>query len=422
MKSRKFIFISAIFLFIIRTFVFSQNSKTNFQIANDYFNKGDYINAVTYYEKNLPDDKSIYGINHIYIGNDYFLIGVCYSKIGEYNKAIYNLKKALEVFESSKIQSNKSITETKDNAAKFASDTALEIGNVYEAIGEFKNALTYFKKELSINLKIYGDKHIKTSNAYRDVGYMDFQCGNFNESIQKFTKAAEIRQFALGENSLEFAESLIDLAEAYTATKNYTNAFENLQKAEEIYNSLLQANNIKFAYLYQTFSDYYRQTTNINQSLNNGYKAIEIFDKNYGENNPASIAVYLAEIEKCYALQGDNTRSLAILLKVKSYYEAHPHQNLTSALSGISDIYSNKGDYENAIVYCQKAMDTSKKYWGEKTPGMADLYHSMGLIYGLKKEYEIALSFYKKSLDLYIELQMEDTEEILSVCGSIATA
>ena len=102
MKSRKFIFISAIFLFIIRTFVFSQNSKTNFQIANDYFNKGDYINAVTYYEKNLPDDKSIYGINHIYIGNDYFLIGVCYSKIGEYNKAIYNLKKALEVFESLK--------------------------------------------------------------------------------------------------------------------------------------------------------------------------------------------------------------------------------------------------------------------------------------------------------------------------------
>ncbi len=422
MKSRKSIFISAFFLFIAHTFVFSQNSKSTFQIANDYFDNGDYINAVTYYEKNLPDDKSIYGINHIYIGNDYYLIGVCYAKIGEYNKAIYNLKKALEVFESSKIQSNKSITETKDNAAKFASDTALEIGNVYEAIGEFKNALTYFKKELSINLKIYGDMHIKTSNAYRNVGYMDFQCGNFNESIQKFTKAAEIRQFALGENSLEFAESLIDLAEAYTATKNYTNAFENLQKAEEIYNSLLQANNINFAYLYQSFADYFKQTTNINQSLNYGYKAIAIFDENYGENNPASIAVYLAEIEKCYALQGDDSRALAILLKVKDYYEKNSHQNLANVLSSISEVYSNKGDYENAIFYCQKSMETSKKYWGEKTPGMADLYHSMGLIYGLKKEYEIALSFYKKSLDLYIELQMEDTEEILSVCGSIATA
>lgn len=421
MKSRKFIFISAIFLFIIRTFVFSQNSKTNFQIANDYFNKGDYINAVTYYEKNLPDDKSIYGINHIYIGNDYFLIGVCYSKIGEYDKALSNLKNALEIFESPKIQSNKSITETKDNAAKFASDTALEIGNVYEAIGEFKNALTYFKKELSINLKIYGDIHIKTSNAYRDVGYMDFQCGNFNESIQKFTRATEIRQLVAGENSLEFAESLMDLAQVYIATETYTSAFENLQRTEKIYNSLLQPNNISFAYLYQSFADYYRQTANINQSLDYGYKAIAIFDENYGENNPASIAVYLVEIEKCYALMGDDSRVLAILLKVKDYYEKNSHQNLANVLSSISDVYRNKGDYESAIFYCQKSMETSKKYWGEKTPGMAGLYHSMGNIYGLKKKYETALTFYSKALDLYIELEKEDTEEILSLIGSIAS-
>ena len=420
MKPNKIFFI-VIAIFIAPSIAFSQDSKFYFQMANEYFDKGDYKNAVVYYEKNLPADKSAYGANHIYIGNDYFLIGVCYKRLGEYDEAISNLKKALEIFESPKIQSDKSVSETKKNATKFASDTALEIGNVYEAFGEFKKALSYFQKELSINLKIYGDKHIKTSDAYRNVGYMDFQCGNFNESIQKFTKAAEIRQFALGENSLGFAECLIDLAEPYTATENYAVALANLKKAEEIYNSLLQPNNINFAYLYQTFSDYYRQTTNINQSLNYGYKAIEIFDKNYGENNPASIAVYLAEIEKCYALQGDNTRSLAILLKVKSYYEAHPHQNLTSALSGISDIYSNKGDYENAIFYCQKSMETSKKYWDEKTPGMAGLYHSMGNIYGLKKEYETALTFYSKALDLYIELEKEDTEEILSLIGSIAS-
>lgn len=411
------------FSFIFTAFIaFSQNSKSYFQIANDYFDAGDYENAAVYYERNLPNDKTTYGVNHIYIGNDYFLIGACYSKIGNYEKAIFNLKKALQVFESQKIQSNKTVSETKEDAAKFASDTVLEIGNIYESLGEFKKALSYFQKELSINLTIYGKNHIKTSNAYRDVGYMNLQCGNFQEAIQEFTKAVEIRYSVLGENSLEFAESLIDLAEAYTSTENYTDALEKLKTAEDIYISLLQPNDINFAYLYQSFADYYRRTANVNQSLNYGYNAIEIFDKNYGENNSASIAVYLAEIEKCYALQGDDSRSLAILLKCKSFYEKHPHQNLINVLSSISDIYSNKGDYSNAIIYCQKAMETSKKYWGEKTPAMAGLYHSMGLIYGLKKEYENALSFYRKSLDLYIELQMEDTEGILSLIGSIATA
>ena len=421
MKSRKSIFISAIFLFIAHTFVFSQNSKSYFQMANEYFDKGDYKNAVVYYEKNLPADKSAYGANHIYIGNDYFLIGVCYKRLGEYDEAISNLKKALEIFESPKIQSEKSVSETKKNAAKFASDTALEIGNAYEAFGEFKKALSYFQKELSINLKIYGDNHTKTSDAYRNVGYMNFQCGNFQESINEFTKATEIRKFVSGENSLEFAESLIDLAGVYTVTENYVSALENLKIAEGIYTSLLQSDNINFAYLYQNFSDYYRQTANINQSLNYGYKAIEIFDKNYGENNPASIAVYLAEIEKCYALQGDDSRALAILLKGKKFYETHPHQNLANVLSSISDVYCNKGDYANAILYCQEAIKASNKYWGEKTIGMADLYHSMGLIYELKKDYETALAFYAKALDLYIELNQEDTEGILSLVGSIAT-
>lgn len=419
LNSKKFIF-TFLFLFITYS-TFSQTPKSYFQIANDYFDNGDYKNAVVYYEKNLSNDKTTYGVNHIYIGNDYFLIGVCYSKIGKYEEAISNLKKAVEIFESPKIQSAKSASETKEDALKFASDTVFEIGNIYEALGEFKNALAYFKKELLINLTIYGENHIKTSNAYRDVGYMDFHCGNFQESIQEFTKAAEIRQFSSGEKSFVFAEALIDLAGAYTATENYVNAFENLTKAEEIYNSLLQSNDINFAYLYQSFADYYRRTANLNQSLAYGYKAIEIFDKNYGQDNSASIAVYLAEIEKCYALQGDDSRALAILLKCKKFYETHPHQNLINVLRSISDVYSNKGDYANAISYCQEAIKTSKKYWGEKTTGMASLYHSMGGIYELKKEYETALSFYAQALDLYIELEQEDTEEILSLVGSIAS-
>ena len=396
-------------------------ADTLFEIGDAYHKLQDYNNANIFYKKAIPFYEKEYGVNHIYLGIDYSLIGDCFSKTGKYDEAIVNLKKALEIFESPKIKSGKSASETKEEAARFASETALGIGNAYEALGEYKKALFYFKKELSLNLKIYGDNHIKTSNAYRDVGYMDLQCGNFQEALQEFTKAAEIRHIASGEKSLVFAESLIDLAEVYTATENYTNALESLTRAEEIYNLLLKPNSINFAMLYQSFADYYRQTMNLNQSLSYGYKAIAIFDENYGENNSASIAVYLAEIEKCYALMGDDSRALAILLKGKKYYETHPHQNLTNVLSSISNIYSNKGDYENAIIYCQEAIKTSNKYWGEKTIGMAELYHSMGGIYVFKKEYKTALSFYLKALDLYIELKQENTKQYLSLVGSIAS-
>lgn len=420
MQSKKFILVF-IFFFLAST-AFTQSSKSYFQIANDYYDKGDFKNAASFYEKSLSIDIETYGNNHIFIGNDYFLIGVCYSRIGNYDEALSNLEKALQVFESNKIKSNKDATETKKDAIKFASDSYLEIGSIYETNGDYKKALFYYNKELSTKIIVYGDNHLKTSYAYRNVGYMEYQCGNFQDAIQKFLKAAEIRQLSSGENSLLFAESIIDLAEVYTATEDYEYALINLKKAEDIYNSLLKSNDINFAYLYQSFADYYRRYSNLNQALNYGYKAIEIFDKNYGENNSASIAVYLREIEKCYALMGDDSRALAILLKCKNYYEKNPHQNIINVLQGISDIYSNKGDYVNAILNCQEAIKISKKYWGEKTPGMAGLYYTIGNIYSLKSEYDTALSYYSKALDLYIELGQEDTEIVLALVGSIANA
>ncbi len=419
MKFKKIIFV--ISLLIISNKAFSQGSESYIQIANDYFDKGDYKNAVIYYEKNLKSNIETYGINHIFVGNDYFLIGYSYSIIGMYDEAIYNLKKALENFESPKIQSLKSAQETKKDAAAFASDTVLVLGNIYEARGEFKNALSYFQKQLSLNLQLYGDNHIKTSNAYSSVGIMYLRCGDYQEAIQELNKAMEIRRSILGENSLEFAQSLINLADANTYTENYLSAIDLLERAEDIYYTQLKSDDIDFAYLYQSFADYYRQTANFNQSLNYGYKAIEIFDKNYGDDNYASIAVYLVSITNCYLAMGDDSRALAILLKCKNFYETNPHQNITNVLSRISDIYTNKGDYENAIIYCQDAIKTSKMYWGDKTTGMAGLYHSLGQIYLLKLEYETALSFFSKAMDLYIELEQEDTEQVLSLVGSIAT-
>lgn len=421
-KTVKYKILFIITLLIITNTAFSQSSKSYFQIANDYFDAGDYNNAVIYYEKNLPNDQKNYGLNHIYIGNDYFFIGLCYLSLAKYDEAISNLKKALEVFESPNIKSDKSIEETKENAARFASDTVLDIGYIYEQLGEYTNALFYYQKELSFNLKIYGENHLKTSNAYSSVGLMNLRCGNYQEAIQELNKAMEIRRSTLGENSLEFAQSLINLADAIICTENYLNALELLEKAENIYHALLKSDDINFAYLYQSFADYYRQNATFNQALNYGYKAIEIFDKNYGDDNYASIAVYLVSITNCYLAMGDDSRALAILLKCKNFYETNPHQNITNVLSRISDIYTNKGDYENAIIYCQDAIKTSKKYWGDKTPGMAGLYHSLGQIYLLKLEYETALSFFSKAMDLYIELEQEDTEQVLSLVGSIATA
>ena len=57
---------------------FAQNQKTDFDIANEYYDAGKYEEAINYYERSLQFDIKKYGANHIYIGIDYFFIGLSY--------------------------------------------------------------------------------------------------------------------------------------------------------------------------------------------------------------------------------------------------------------------------------------------------------------------------------------------------------
>ena len=129
---------------------FAQNQKTDFDIANEYYDAGKYEEAINYYERSLQFDIKKYGANHIYIGIDYFFIGLSYLRLEKYNDSIENFNKALNIYDSKKLIGNK------EELSKFKFDVLNHIAIDYKFQGKWNNALDYYRKALPLCLEVYG--------------------------------------------------------------------------------------------------------------------------------------------------------------------------------------------------------------------------------------------------------------------------
>ena len=188
----------------------------------------------------------------------------------------------------------------------------------------------------------------------------------------------------------------------------------------------MPTDSLEFAFLYGKFAVYYKRAHEIHKAIDYIDMAVSIFDKHYRVNNSYSMPL-LVELGECYSLLGDNAKELSVFLRCEEYYAVHPHANLTFLLSDISRCYFYMFDYQNAILYGQKAIDLYKEYYGNKViPWLAFSYSSMGSIYkmmGLHNSYEYyenALSWYKKALDVWHELKKDDCSSAMLANTSIA--
>jgi len=70
-------------------------------------------------------------------------------------------------------------------------------------------------------------------------------------------------------------------------------------------------------------------------------------------------------------------------------------------------IYYQTGDYEKVVSFYRKALDIRLEILGEKHPDVAISYNNLGAIYYQTGDYEKAVSFYRKALNIGLEIKIK---------------
>ena len=100
-----------------------------------------------------------------------------------------------------------------------------------------------------------------------------------------------------------------------------------------------------------------------------------------------------------YSEQGNYTQALsyyekALQIQLQIYGEQHP--SVATSYNNIGSVHYEQGDYTRALEYYEKALQIRLQFFDEQHPDVAVSYNNIGLVYYRQGAYPQALAYYEK--------------------------
>lgn len=257
---------------------------------------------------------------------------------------------------------------------------------------EFQSGLSYAQKanKIAIHEK---DIHGR-SIALLNMAISERNLGNYPSAINNLEQSLELAK--KNSDQLTQAEVYENLGHTYSSKLETEKAMEFHQKALKMHRELkdkvlvaISCSNI--AEIFQTQNNYF-------QSIKYYEEALSIF-KNYDDN--WRIAFTAAKLGQQYSSLSKNPEAL------KNFYTALEYYKKSNNLEGVSwcymligNIYVLTDDNKIGLEYFKKSLKISEKLG--RNDDINNAYTSIGGYYHKKNppEYELALQYYNKVLDL----------------------
>ena len=281
-------------------------------------------------------------------------VGIAYEMLGKYDDAISYNKKSLEV---SKTLGDKYAMALAEN----------NLGNAYTRKADYSNALKSYLHALQLKEEIGEKKTIPI--VLNNIGMVYEKLGNFTQALEYHHKTLEMKKkYHASDKSL--ASSYINIANIHFNQKSYEKALESYQlalllkeKTNDKKGMAISLKNIGAVFYsqkkYEEAISYYQQALAIERNLD--YKL--------------GIASSLISIAKTEQQLGNDPKVLKLYKEAEKYAtEIAAKDVLQEIYKNLNLIYKQKNDYETALIYHEKMVNVKDQIFNvEQSKQLAEM-------------------------------------------------
>ncbi|UJR11388.1 hypothetical protein I4U23_015568 [Adineta vaga] len=253
-------------------------------------------------------------------------LGALMIEMGQYNKAIeiyQNLLNATQSYE--------------DEAG--VSSVYNQLGAVYNRIGDFDQALNYYKKSLTMKNKFLFSNDPSLSPIYSNIGSVLRNQNQLDEALKYMTRALNIEREASPPNELRLASYHNNIGLVFMDKGRYSEALSNYEQALEIQQRCLPSNHPELATLYNNIGTIYNEWKEYSKALSYYERSLEIMQKSLPSGHP----------------------------------------DLATAYNNIGSLYNELYDYEKALLFYERALNIMQRSLPANHPSLLDVYRNLVL-------------------------------------------
>jgi len=213
-------------------------------------------------------DRSEFGAYH-------YNLGVAFYKLGNYEEAIDNFKRSLDLEKSSGVEDN-----------DITADIYHYLGLAKKAQGNLEEALDDISNSLRIRFKISKEEDLSIAHCHDDIALIYEAQGLMKEALENHKKSLEIKLRFLGEDDPIVAKSFNDIGLANFALQNYDEALQNYFKSLKICFKTCGEQDPQTGVCYRNIAYTYFEQKNYKVAENFILKSQDILSKHYGKEHP----------------------------------------------------------------------------------------------------------------------------------------
>lgn len=195
----------------------------------------------------------------------------------------------------------------------------------------------------------------------------------FYRSVSAFEKAYQASEDVLLlmeelklEDTEHFATTLLNAATAYSAGGDYTQAVRLYRQAVQIYDRILPQGDYRQAGLYNNMSILFEKMNENAEAVEAAKKALAIIERL--PDNEAQTATTLTNLALIYFKLSENEEAKTCLSRALALFEKdgeNLNEHYSGALAGMGEACYRDGEYEKALSYYEKALELVKQHYGE---------------------------------------------------------
>jgi len=304
------------------------------------------------------------------------------------------------------------VISSKANYTSGLATSHINKGNAYIILGNYSEALKYFKKaqsEFKTALQQNpNDKQLKSglARAYASSGVVNSEQNNYALSLKNYEQALQLYQEIKEQSSV--SKALNNIGVLYESTQNYPKALQYLKEAYKIQVSLGEQNapitltNIGFIYFqlgeYKNAIQYYEQAKNG-------------FNKNNNKRGSSLLNNYLGDyyrVQKNIPLAHEYyQKSLILCEEIQNKFGA------TLALYNIASLLQEEKKYREALPFALKSLEYAQEI--EVLDQIFDTERLLSELYESLNDPKAALLHYKKYIVARDSLNNQETSKKFAV-------
>ncbi|MEZ4721483.1 MAG: tetratricopeptide repeat protein [Flavobacteriales bacterium] len=256
---------------------------------------------------------------------------------------------------------------------------------------EYDSALVHATLLLEFSRRIKSKPH--EANALHMIGRIESGLGSYEESRDAQRKALKIYREL--KDSTRIASSLISLTYALTSTGENHEAVKAGKECLKI--AQATGNEEITNEAYSALAGAYEELGNYADAVNYAYKLLTVAESS---NDMEKVATAYAKIAWLYLLQDEEEKFVELSNKAVEAQKALGNElALASLYNNMGNAYRWMGDFEKALDYHYKALELRMKNNAEDIV-LSFSYNNMGVLYGAMGQFQQGINLVGKALEI----------------------